>query len=257
MVSMTIVSVLGVTACSPRAESKASAGGSSPTVEVITTEGQSRDQAAIDPSSAPEPTASQVQSSGQGAVVDVTPMSDADLAAQPTGQSEAGAGATSAGVPVEPSAQAGTPPEQMVVYTNSTYKFNMSHPSNFVLRTQSAEKLAQLQPKPLAAFIFMNPVTASSDSVDLEPADLEIRVYNAGQTTALTSWLMSNGLLPKDGSVSPQPFQTPHVSGVRVCASTMIVPNCSDFVIGSGWIYQLIPVTIIGETMVQTFTLVP
>jgi hypothetical protein len=145
----------------------------------------------------------------------------------------------------------------MVTYTDSTYGFSVSYPDDFVFRTLPAEKLAGLKPKPLASFIIMNPVTASSDIVDLEPADLEIRVYGGGEIEALESWLISNGLLPTDGTVPLQPFQAANVSGIKVCASTMIAPNCSYFVPGKGWVYQLIPVTLEGEAMIDTFMLVP
>ena len=110
----------------------------------------------------------------------------------------------------------------------------------------------------------MNPVTASSEIVDLEPADLEIRVYAAGgipvqggASADLDSWLTSNGLLPADGSLQPKPFQTENVSGVEVCASTMIAPGCSYYFTGSGWVYQLTPATLQGEAMVKTFRLIP
>jgi hypothetical protein len=159
---------------------------------------------------------------------------------------------------VEPEAQGGElQPGTLVVYTDSTYKFSVSYPADFVFRTQPAEKLAQLEPMPTASFIFMNPVTASSDLGDLEPADLEIRVYVAGQIASLDSWLTSNGLLPADGTVPLKPFQTANVSGVEVCATTMIAPGCSYFVLGSGWVYQLTPATLEGETMAETFMLVP
>jgi hypothetical protein len=64
-------------------------------------------------------------------------------------------------------------------------------------------------------------------------------------------------LLPADGTVPLKPFQTANVSGVQVCASTMIAPGCSYFVLGSGWVYQLTPATLEGETMVRSFMLIP
>jgi hypothetical protein len=208
------------------------------------------------PASARATATNQAQSGGEGGVVEVTPMSATELAAQPTGQSEPGAGAASGGPQAQPDAQSGQPQSgTMLVYTDSTYKFSVGYPAGFVFRTLPAEKLAQLEPRPAASFIFINPTAASSDVADLEPADLEIRVYAAGQITSLESWLTSNGLLPADGSVPPKPFQTANVSGVQVCASTMIAPGCSYFVLGKGWIYQLTPAAVEGETMVHTFKL--
>lgn len=157
---------------------------------------------------------------------------------------------------MEPEAPNGQPQSDMKVYTDSTYKFSVSYPANFVFRTQPAEKLAQLMPTPAASFIFINPTAASSDVADLEPADLEIRVYPPGQTTSLDNWLTSNGLLPADGSIPVKPFQATNVSGVEVCASTMIAPGCSYFVLGGGRVYQMTPASLEGESMSKTFKLI-
>jgi hypothetical protein len=190
-------------------------------------------------------------------------MSEEELAAEPPSQSGPGAGAGGEGSQAGPGELVEPQPlGNTVVYTDETYNFSVAYPADFVFQTQPAEKLAQLKPTPAASFTFMNPVTASSDIVELEPADLEIRVHSAGEiqvqdSSGVESWLTSNGLLPADGSVQPTPFQTDHVSGVKVCASTMIAPGCSYFVTGSGWFYQLIPVTLEGEAMVNTFTLIP
>jgi hypothetical protein len=143
----------------------------------------------------------------------------------------------------------------MTVYADTTYMFSVNYPKDFVFRMQSADKLAQLMPKPDAAFIFMNPETAASDLGDLEPADLEIRVYDAGDGASLDSWLDTNGMLPGGGTGALESFQAQGVSGYRVCASTMIAPGCAYFVMGNGFIYQLIPVTLEGETMAHSFAL--
>ncbi|HMN27899.1 MAG TPA: hypothetical protein PKE45_07050, partial [Caldilineaceae bacterium] len=143
------------------------------------------------------------------------------------------------------------------VYTDSLYHFGVGYPADFVLRNQSAEQLAAFTPEPVAVFRFMNPAIAASQLDDLEPADLEIRIYQAEAGATLESWLIANGLLPSDGSIPLQLFQTANVAGGKVCASTMIAPGCAYFVMNSGWIYQLTPATLEGETMIQTFILLP
>jgi hypothetical protein len=142
----------------------------------------------------------------------------------------------------------------MTVFADSTYKFSVNYPDNFVLRTLPADRLSELTPRPDGAFIFMNPVTAASDLGDLEPADLEIRVYSAAQAPSLEEWLTSNGLLSAEGNLPPEQFQAANVTGIEVCASTMIAPGCSYFVMGNGFIYQLTPATLEGDVMAQTFT---
>jgi hypothetical protein len=139
----------------------------------------------------------------------------------------------------------------MRVYADNTYAFSVQYPDTFVVRMQPAEQLAQLTPMPSAALRVMSPVIATSDLGDREPADLEIRVYEVGQIASLERWLTSNGLLSAGDTV--QPFKAATVSGVEVCASTMLAPGCSYFVLGGGRIYQLTPATQEGETIVNTF----
>jgi hypothetical protein len=146
-------------------------------------------------------------------------------------------------------------PEKLT-FTDNTYKFSLCYPADFVFRSQPPEKLANLKPKPDASLIIMNPVTAASESVDLEPADLEIRVYSMGQRS-LESWLTSNGLLPASGTITVKTFQAANVAGVELCDSTQTAFGCSYFVLGDGWIYQLTPATVEGETMIDTFMLLP
>jgi hypothetical protein len=75
------------------------------------------------------------------------------------------------------------------------------------------------------------------------------------QASSLEEWLRSNGLLPVDNTLALEAFQAANVSGVEVCASTMIAPGCSYFVMGNGFIYQLTAATLEGEAMAQTFML--
>jgi hypothetical protein len=117
--------------------------------------------------------------------------------------------------------------------------------------------MAQLQPLPVAALVFLSQEKVASDVAELEPPDLEIRVYDAKGTASLENWLTWAGLLPKEGGVSSKPFQTSHVSGLQLCVSTMIFPGCSNFVLGKDRVYQLITSSQVGEEMVGTFTLIP
>jgi hypothetical protein len=142
-----------------------------------------------------------------------------------------------------------------MMYTDDTYKFSVEYPSNFTFRVQTADKLATLEPKPLTAFLFINPVAASSDIADLEPADLEIRVYDPKGATSLEQWLASVKL--NGDGFSSKEFKTNNISGLKVCVSTMIFPGCSYFVMNNNRVYQLITVTLEGEDMFNSFTFVP
>jgi hypothetical protein len=164
-------------------------------------------------------------------------------------------GAAAGETAIDPSQQdAPQPSGTSIMYTDDTYKFAVEYPSDFTFGTQPAEKLASLDPKPLASFIFMNPQAASSDIVELEPADLEIRIYDAQNAVSLEHWRASTNL-GGEGYTS-QEFKTTNISGLRVCASSMIFPACSYLVIGDNLIYQLIPVNLEGEDMVKSFMLI-
>ncbi|MGC1377188.1 MAG: hypothetical protein WA821_13235 [Anaerolineales bacterium] len=140
------------------------------------------------------------------------------------------------------------------LYKDVMYKFSVAYPSEFKFGIQPAEKLAGLNPKPIVSFIFINPGAASSDIAELEPADLEVRIYDAAGETSLDRWLTSVGLTSGSNS---QPFQTANVSGIKLCSSTMIAPGCSFFVISNIGIYQLRPTSLEGEDMIKSFMLVP
>lgn len=142
-----------------------------------------------------------------------------------------------------------------LVYTDDTYKFAVEYPSDFTFFAQPADQLTGLIPQPLAAFRFTNPQAAASDIAELEPADLEIRVYDAMNAVSLEHWLDTTRLGGEGATTKA--FETSHVSGLRVCAATMIFPACSYLVIGADRIYQLIPVNLAGEEMVKSFMLIP
>jgi hypothetical protein len=183
-------------------------------------------------------------------------MSDPQQSSQAPGQSAPGAGAASGGSPVEPEVPDGqSPPAGLVDYTDSRYQFRVAYPADFVLRTLPAEQLAPFDPRPAAVFRFINPTIAASDLGDLEPPDLEVRVYPVAEVASLEEWLTANKLLPVGGGGDFQPFQTPHVSGVKGCSATMIAPGCFFFVLGPGWVYQLTPATLAGEGLIETFAL--
>lgn len=169
------------------------------------------------------------------------------------GSSEPGTGQGGEANPSLPGVQ--PQQETNIVYTDDTYKFTIAYPADFSFSTQPDEKIANLVPKPLVSFSIMNPIAASSDIVELEPADLEIRIHSAKDATELNRWLTSVGLAG-DGYTT-QEFKTENVSGLQVCISTMLAPGCSYFVLGSDWVYQMIPSTLEGESILQSFVLLP
>lgn len=155
-----------------------------------------------------------------------------------------------------PAEEAQPLPDLASVHTDSTYGFRVNHPADYVIRAATAANMAALEPQPVAAYAFVNPATAASDIAELELPDLQLRVYPVGEAASLEEWLASQGFLAA-GNLPPEPFRAGGVAGLEVCLSTMIVPNCSYFVSGDEWVYQLVPGSAAGEAIMATFTLVP
>lgn len=199
---------------------------------------------------------SQVQSN-TGEIVTTVPISAPQTTALPDRSDSGGGGATSNSTSESAPQTAQTPTGIVLTYTEITYNFTIQYPADFITRTLSSEKLAQLKPTPAMIVGFINPQTAASSIAELEPADLEIRAYNTAGSALLEEWLTTNALLPTDGSVTPKPFQTVNTTGVQICAATMIAPGCSYFIKGIDWVYQLTPATVAGEAMINSFMLNP
>ena len=187
-------------------------------------------------------------------IVDATPMSDAELAAQPTSQVEGGAAADEAGQ-TEPGGLDGLPPvADWPTYADSAYGFSMMVPPDFIVRAADAARLTGLMPAPSAAVYFMNPTTADSALAGTDAPDLEVRIFESGPIGALGDWLTAAGSVADQTTT---PYQLGGLSGVQICATTMVFPQCSIFVAGNDRVYQLRALNLEGETMAQSFTLTP
>lgn len=205
--------------------------------------------------SASESTSAQVQDSeGHQALDGPQTLSEEEMALLPQVDSAPGAAGGDAGSGMKPEADDLMYSGAALEYTSVDYKFAVIYPAEFVVQSGPAGFLHTFNVAPSGSFSFMNPHTAASEDVQSEVADLEIRVYSLGQMSSLDEWLSSTNYLA--GKV-PQPFNTSYVSGLQVCESTMIAPGCDYFVLGNGWAYQLIPTTIAGEAMFDTFRLLP
>lgn len=194
---------------------------------------------------------------GSVGVVDVTPMSEAELAAQGAGSSAPGgpaAGSSEAGQSEPGEGDTQSYPQGWTTYTDSAYGFSLEYPQSFQVAQASPALFSQLAVPPAASVYIMDPAIAESALAGTDAPDLEIRIHESGQIASLESWLATVGLTTADAP-SAEVYQGASASGLKVCESTMIVPNCSVFFAGNGRVYQLRPLTQEGETMVSTFRL--
>ena len=190
--------------------------------------------------------------SGVGQVVDGTPLSEAELAAQPTSQTQGGAAEDDAGqtepdVPDQPSAG-------WTIYTSDVWGFRVTHPADFLVREPNATLLSALVPVPDAAVYFVSPTIVESALAGTDAPDLEVRIHETGDVASLTDWLSTTA---GGADQTAAPYQLGDLPGIEVCGSTMAFPQCSVFVTGNGRVYQLRWISQEGETMAQSFTIVP
>lgn len=236
--------LLGSVACVPGGQQSPVAGagnGLGPAVTVSAGEGISVPVSGT--LAAPLPT-------GAGAIVAATPLSEAELAAEPPGQTEGGA-ATDAGETDATEEQAELPPAaDWLIYTDGTFGFQVAHPPGFVVQPADEARLAELIPMPSAAVYFMASETAASALAGTDAPDLEVRVFETGPVASLVDWLASVGV----GADQRQtPTQIGELPAIEICVTTMLVPRCSTFVAAADHVYQLRMLNLEGEAMAGSF----
>ena len=140
------------------------------------------------------------------------------------------------------------------IYTSDDWGFRVTHPADFLVWEPDAEQLSALVPAPAASVYFVSPTIADSAMAGTDAPDLEVRIHETGSVASLTDWLSAAG---GGADQTATPYQLGDLPGIEVCGSTMAFPQCSVFVAGNGRAYQLRWISQEGETMAQSFTLVP
>ncbi len=195
-----------------------------------------------------------------GQIVDVTPMSAAELVAQGPGQTEGGAAAQGddqAGGDAmdEPGGAEALPSAaDWTTYTDPTLGFSVAYPANFVVQQADTACLSGLMPTPSMAVYFMAPAIVDSVMAGTDAPDLEVRIFESGPVESLTDWLVSVGV---GADQTQTATQVGELAGLEVCGSTMVFPNCSTFVAANDRVYQLRVLNLEGKAMAQSFTAVP
>lgn len=246
MMFLLILALASVTACAP-----AGGGGEPLAVESGATNNTSDALVAVEPDAATAP--GQTESAPQGQVVEVTPMSEEELAAQPPGQASGGTGAVESTAEYEDDSEPGGPdaPGPSMTYIDDALGFSVAHPDDFLVAQADPARLNGLVPPPSASVYFMSPTTAESALAGTDAPDLEVRVHEVPGTASLEDWLVAAGVTA-DQTLTPVTLGG--LPGVEVCVSTMIVPQCSVFIAGASRVYQLRWLNLEGESMARSFS---
>jgi len=147
-------------------------------------------------------------------------------------------------------------PDGWLDHVDPAFGYTLLVPPGFVARPQDVDRLRMFTPTPVASTFFMNPTMAAGDLAGIEPPDLEVRIYSAGKTDSLESWLTRAGFAYGSSGTHVEPQRVGDLHGVQVCQSTMIAPGCSIYVLHGERVYQLTAISREGEAMAATFRVV-
>ena len=141
-----------------------------------------------------------------------------------------------------------------VTYTDTNIKYSIDYPENYGIKETSefnSEENSDLST--LTSILFMNPTMAAGDLATIEPADLQLRIYNKQMNISLPEWLNKTGLAGEGSGVDVQPYRNAYVQGLKVCHSTMIAPGCAIYISADVYVYELVASSLEGEKMIDTF----
>jgi len=170
-------------------------------------------------------------------------------------------GGKAANVETEESAQA-VPIEQETIdpavwpiYKDDVLHFSISHPPDYVIKHLDDAELAQLTPAPLAAVYFYSRQTAQSDVAEIAPPEFAIRVFENDGRRSIESWLAATALASRKAGWLMEPYKGKHVSGVKATSPNFMAPGWSVYVAEGTHIFQLTPLGLEAEAMLETFGL--
>ena len=144
--------------------------------------------------------------------------------------------------------------QNWINYIDPKKQFWLSYPSDFIAHERNSNELLKFKPTPERAVYFMNPHMASGQLAGIEPADLELKIYRMIQShSSLRDGLRNSGLVPEMDDAVIKNFQTKHINGLEVCASTMVAPGCSIYTLHTHFIFQLTPGSQAGQIMMENF----
>lgn len=146
-------------------------------------------------------------------------------------------------------------PTTWPIYKDEALGFSIAHPPDYVIKPVDEAALAQLRPAPLAAVYFYSRQTAESDVAEIAPPEFSVRVYENASGRSLESWLAATGLASHKAGWVVEAYQGKHVSGVRASSPNYMAPGWSVYVASGKYIFQLTPLGLEAEAMLETFEL--
>jgi hypothetical protein len=142
------------------------------------------------------------------------------------------------------------------IYKDDVLHFSVSYPPDYVIKRLDDAELAELTPMPLAAVYFYNRQTTQGDVAEIAPPEFAIRVFENGGGRSVESWLAATGLASRKAGWLMEAYKGKHVAGVKASSPNFMAPGWSVYVAEGTRIFQLTPLGLEAEAMLETFRLV-
>jgi hypothetical protein len=160
----------------------------------------------------------------------------------------AAAGRGKEGAPQAPDAPKGLRPAGWLVFTDSSYRFEVAYPPAFAVVPENLPTTGSLK-----RIRFQDREILATPLGQLEPARLTIEVFPA-TATSLGDWLQSTGRLRAGAIVTRMPLAGAS-EGVRVQLQQQLAPNEFYYFSTNTYVYRLVPLGSHSAEMLASFRL--
>jgi hypothetical protein len=137
------------------------------------------------------------------------------------------------------------------VFRNEQYSFELRYPPDYAI----VQPHNQLQPSPLFRVWFTEASLVTSPTVDREPPQFAVDVYNNASQQPLDAWLTSNAVTRNLTRPSQEAVRVGGVNGIRLTDQTMMAPNSFYYVARGPFVYRFTPLGGLSHEMLATVRL--
>ncbi|MFZ4658288.1 MAG: hypothetical protein ACOYNY_14830 [Caldilineaceae bacterium] len=137
-------------------------------------------------------------------------------------------------------------------YENDAYHFTIAYPPFYTVKQLPATDLMQFTPPPISAIYFQD---QHHPLVDIAPPALSIRIFANQNAQTLAAWITEMGLFLPEAGWRLEPYVGKYMTGIKVISSDYMAPGWFVYVAQDDWIFQLTPLGVEAEVMLDTFAL--
>jgi hypothetical protein len=134
------------------------------------------------------------------------------------------------------------------VFRNEQYSFELRYPPDYAI----IQPRNQLLPSPVFRVWFTAASLVNSPTVDREPPQFAVDVYDNASQQPLDAWLTSNEVTRNLTRPTEERVRVGGVNGVRLTDQTMLAPNSSYYVARGPFVYRFTPLGGLSGEMLAT-----